>query len=138
MSTPSGPNPIPQPGKNPPNPPPQPAEVQFIPPTFTNSVPVATQPAIIKVPSSTNPIVAWLKDHNFSSHSIAVLIVSAAGLIVGNQQVRSLIVGALSDHPKWATAIFGVATIILTYKRSDSTSGAAANIAQDVKPETLP
>jgi hypothetical protein len=118
MSTPSGPNPIPQPGKNPPNPPPQ--------------------PAVIKVPSSTNPLVAWLKDHSITSHSVAVGLVSAATLIASDEQVRSFLVGLFSAHPKIATSIIALSGIILKYSRSTTTSGAAANVAQDVKPETLP
>jgi hypothetical protein len=92
----------------------------------------------ITVPSSTNPLVAWLKDHSITSHSIAVGLVSAATLIVSDEQVRSFLVGAFSSHPKIATGIIALSGIILKYSRSTTTSGAAANVAQDVKPETLP
>src|ERR1700743_2766892 len=83
------------------------------------------QPAVIKVPSSTNPVVAWLKDHNFSSHTIAALLVGTAGAIVGNQQVRDLVASAFSKHPDVMPVIMLLAGAVLNYKRSTTTVGAA-------------
>ena len=37
-----------------------------------------------------NAFIAWLKSKNVTSHSIAVTVISAAGLIMSDEQVRTL------------------------------------------------
>jgi hypothetical protein len=76
-------------------------------------------------------IVAWLKSKNISSHTVAALLISAAGLIVGDQQIRDFLVGALASHPKAASTIIALAGIILKYTRSSSSTGAAQNVLAD-------
>jgi hypothetical protein len=62
-----------------------------------------------------NTILAWLKSRNITSHTITAFLVAAAGLIVGDQQVRSFLMSTFSAHPKIAAEIVAAAGIILGY-----------------------
>jgi hypothetical protein len=65
-----------------------------------------------------NQIKAWIADHKISSHAIAGMILSAAGLYVGVPQVKVLVDGLLATH-KTISAIFGALIgIYLRYSQS--------------------
>lgn len=67
-------------------------------------------------------ILAWLKDKNISSHTVAALVISAAGLIVSDQQVRDFLIKTLAHHPDVATAVIGMAGIIFKYSKPSKES----------------
>jgi hypothetical protein len=69
-------------------------------------------------------LVAWFKARSITSHAIAAFFVAAAGLVTEDQQVRSLLVGVFSAHPKLVGEIIAVAGIILRYSNPSSPAGA--------------
>ena len=85
-----------------------------------------------------NKLLAWLRSKNVTSHSIALGVVSLAGLIMGDEQVRSWITGAFVDHPRISTAIIGAASIILKYSHSSSPAGAVAQAKEVINSPDAP
>lgn len=87
-------------------------------------------------------LIAFLKSKNITSHTVAALAISAATLISTDEQVRTFLVGAFVHHPKIATEIIALASIILKYSRGSSPTGAVTEVAKDtpvpvlIAPET--
>ena len=83
-------------------------------------------------------IAEWFHSKNITSHTIVALLISAATLIVTDDQVRNLLIQATIAHPKIATEIIGLAGIIFKYSRDSSTRGAALNILADANTAAPP
>jgi len=73
---------------------------------------------------------AWLRSKNITSHSVAVAVISAATLIMGDESVRDWVLASFSAHPKIGTAIISAAGIILKYSHSSSPAGTMAQARQ--------
>ena len=71
-------------------------------------------------------LAAWFRSKNITAHTIAVLAVSAAGLITGDQQVRDFLIELFKAHPVMATDIIMAATILAKYSHSSSAAGTLA------------
>ena len=73
-----------------------------------------------------NYLSAWFKAHNWSTHSIAVVLAGLATLIVTNPQAKAFVLQFFKNNPDLGTAIVTLAGIYVTYKTSHSPAGIVA------------
>jgi len=71
--------------------------------------------------------IAWLKSKNITTHTIAALGISAAGLITFDPQVQQFVLTLLKAHPALAGDIIILAGIVAKYSHSSSPAGTVAN-----------
>ena len=79
-----------------------------------------------------NKIASWFRSKSITSHTIAVALLSIAGVIAGDKQVQDFLVSLLAAHPGAAAEIISVAVIAAKYSRSSSPAGTLAT-ARDIK-----
>jgi hypothetical protein len=73
-----------------------------------------------------NSFLLWIKSKNITSHSIAAVVIGAAGLIMTDETVRNFVLGLFQKHPNIGTAIVSLAGIILKYSHSSSPASTVA------------
>jgi len=73
-----------------------------------------------------NYLSAWFKAHNWSTHSIAVVLAGLATLIVTNPQAKAFVLQFFKNNPDLGTAIVTLAGIYVAYKTSHSPAGIMA------------
>ena len=74
---------------------------------------------------------AWLKSKNWTAHSLAIVGLTAAGLITGDPQVRNFILEIFKAHPTLGADIVILAGIIAKYSHSSSAAGKVA-VAEEI------
>ena len=71
-------------------------------------------------------IEAWAKSRNITSHAIAAVIISAAALYTGDQQVRDFTIQLFHNHPTIPADLLALAGIIMKYSSAHSPAGVVA------------
>ena len=71
-------------------------------------------------------IASWFRSKNITAHAVAVVAVTAASLITGDQQVRDFLIELFKAHPAIGADIIAVAAIVLKYSHSSSAAGTLA------------
>jgi hypothetical protein len=72
-------------------------------------------------------IVAWFKSKNITAHSLAAILITAAGIVTFDPQVQQFLVDLLKAHPVLASDIILFAGIVAKYTHSSSPAGTVAN-----------
>lgn len=62
--------------------------------------------------------IAWLKSKNVNAHTVAAVLVTVAGAIVLDSEVRNFVLELFAVHPKIGTAIITAAGIYFRYSHS--------------------
>lgn len=69
---------------------------------------------------------AWLYSRNITSHTIAIVIVSAATLYTTDQQVRDFTIQLFHNHPTIPADLLALAGIVMKYSSAHSPAGVVA------------
>ena len=69
---------------------------------------------------------AWIASKNITSHTIAVVLVTAATIYTSDQQVRDFVIKLFQSHPTIPADILMACGILLKYTHSSSPAGTVA------------
>ena len=71
-------------------------------------------------------LLAFFRSKNITSHTVAAAVITLAGLIMSDEQVRDFVLSTFQAHPKIGTSIVALAGIVLKYSHSSSSAGTIA------------